>query len=166
MFTDTDFAGDLLDRKSTSATFTFHGIHLIKSTVSTQTVIALSSGEAEFAGMVKGASVGLGVRALMKDLGHEKKLRLHTDSSAAKGIAQRKGVGRIRHLHTPLLWIQQKTANKELRIFKVDGNKNVADLGTKELARSRMMEFLKRCGFEFMDGRHPKALGAQLDCLD
>lgn len=41
--------------------------------------------------MVKGASVGLGVRALMKDLGWEYKesMELRTDASAAIGIADR-----------------------------------------------------------------------------
>ena len=50
--------------------------------------------------MVKGASVGLGVRALMEDLGWEypNSIELRTDASAAIGIANRIGVGKVRHI--------------------------------------------------------------------
>ena len=54
---------------------------------STQAIIALSSGEAGFYGIVKGASVLLGACSLARDLGIELRGRVYTDSSAAKGIA-------------------------------------------------------------------------------
>ena len=40
---------------------------------------------------------------------------------------------------------------------------NVADLGTKELSREKLVQFLHVCGMEFAAGRHPRALKAQLD---
>ena len=57
---DTDFAGDLASRRSTSGGMIFLGAHQIKHWSSTQSVIALSSGEAKLIGIVKGASNGLG----------------------------------------------------------------------------------------------------------
>ena len=45
-----------------------HGRHCIKSWSSNQAVIALSSGEAEFYAMIKGASELLGVISLAQDL--------------------------------------------------------------------------------------------------
>ncbi len=62
----------------------------IKGWSSTQTVIALSSGEAEYYGMVKGASMALGVRSVLGDLGCDMQIRLRTDAAAAKGIASRR----------------------------------------------------------------------------
>ena len=47
------------------------GGHLIKHWASTQKTIALSSGEAELSGILKGASEGLGAQSLAKDLGLE-----------------------------------------------------------------------------------------------
>ena len=47
--------------------------------------------------MVKGGSMGLGLKAIMGDLGVGTKIRTRTDASAAKGIATRKGLGKIRH---------------------------------------------------------------------
>ena len=84
VYCDSDWAGDVKDRKSVSSVFVFHGSHLLKSTVSTQGTIALSSGEAEFTAGVKGTSVGLGVRSLGAALGMTLFPNMHTDSSAAK----------------------------------------------------------------------------------
>ena len=46
-----------------------HGTHCLKSWSSAQRVIAGSSGEAEYYGIVKGGSNSLGMRPLMSDLG-------------------------------------------------------------------------------------------------
>ena len=65
------------------------GNHMLKGWSITQAVIALSSGEAEFYGIVKGASIGLGIRSILADLGTSAKIEVLTDSSAAKSIACR-----------------------------------------------------------------------------
>ena len=74
---------------------------MIKTWSTTQSVIALSSGEAEYYGMVKGGSVALGIQSMMKDMGTDRDVRIgvkiHTDASAAKGIATRRGLGKVRH---------------------------------------------------------------------
>ena len=54
----------------------------------------MSSGEAEFYGAVKGASTGLGMKALYRDIGYSLPLRLWTDSSAALGISSRQGLSK------------------------------------------------------------------------
>ena len=70
------------------------GNHLIKGWSVTQAVIALSSGEAEYYGIVKGCSVGLGMRELLLDLGIEVKLSVLTDASAAKETPAKCGTSR------------------------------------------------------------------------
>ena len=74
------------------------GGHCLRSQVATQSAPTLSSGEAEFLGQVKGASIALGMKSMMKDLGVQVGIRLHTDSSASKGIASRLGLGKVRYL--------------------------------------------------------------------
>ena len=56
------------------------GAHLIKSWSSTQAVISLRSGEAEFYGVDKASGIGLGYQALLGDLGWSVPLRVWTDS--------------------------------------------------------------------------------------
>ena len=79
------------------------GEHLIKAVVGTQTVPALSSGEAEFLAIVKAGSLSLGIRSMAADFGDKGlDIEIGTDSSAAKGILGRIGLGRVRHLDTGL----------------------------------------------------------------
>eukprot|EP00969_Alexandrium_andersonii_P171542 7582616-Alexandrium_andersonii.AAC.1 len=60
----------------------------------TQKTIALSSGEAELAGIAKVAAEGLGLMAIARDLGFSASLEVRADSSAAIGICRRTGIGR------------------------------------------------------------------------
>ena len=53
---DTDFAGCIKSRKSASGGVVYFGQHAVKSWSTNQAVIALSSGEAEYYGLVKGSS--------------------------------------------------------------------------------------------------------------
>ena len=71
-------------------------------------MVALSSGEAEFYGVVKGMCEALGIKGIAKDMGLDFSITLSTDSSAAKGIATRKGLEKVKHLETRTLWAQDK----------------------------------------------------------
>ena len=156
VFTDTDHAGCLRSRKSTSGGFVMHGQHILKSWSSTQAIIALSSGEAEYYGLVKGASEGLGLQSVLREGGHPLRLLLHTDSTAARGIAGRLGLNKkTRHIATHFLWLQQKVEEEALEIRKVPGQSNPADLGTKYLAADRIKEILGRVHIRPEEGRHP-----------
>ena len=97
VWVDTDYAGCRKTRKSTSGGVVIVGGHLIKGWSVTQAVIALSSGEAEYYGIVKGASVGLGIRSVLRDLGCSVRLVVCTDSPAANGNGLKEGFG----LRTP-----------------------------------------------------------------
>ena len=65
VYTDTDWAGCPRTRKSTSGGCVMLGGHAAKHRSSTQQSISLSSGEAEFAGVIRGAGQGLGYQALL-----------------------------------------------------------------------------------------------------
>ena len=88
-YADTDWAGCPRSRRSTSGGCIMVGTHLLKCWSSTQAGAAMSSGEAEFYGAVKGA-----MRALYGDIGYDLLLRLRTNSSAAVGICSRQGLGK------------------------------------------------------------------------
>ncbi len=132
-YSDTDWAGCLKTRKSTSGGCLMLGTHLLKSWSSTQTSISLSSGEAEFYGVVKASGVSLGYQALLRDVGLNLPIRVWTDSSATIGICGRQGLGKLRPVDTQSLWIQQRVRNGSVELFKVKGEENPTDLFTKHL---------------------------------
>ena len=107
VFTDSDHAGCLRTRKSTSSFKIMYGQHLLRSASSTQAVISLRSGESEFYSLVKGVAAGLGAVAMLRDLGVEltggATVEVKVDSTAGRGVAMRRGAGRIRHIATPTL---------------------------------------------------------------
>ena len=85
------------------------GSHAVKSWSTTQQVIALSSGEAEYYSMVRGGSMGLGINAIAEDMGVSLRvIVVKTDASAAKGIASRRGLGKVRHIDVSQLWLQDR----------------------------------------------------------
>jgi len=154
VWVDTDFAGCLKTRKSTSGGMITIGDHVIKTWSTTQTTIALSSGEAEYYGMVRGASLALGVKSMLADLGVEINVRIRTDASAAKGIASRRGLGKIRHIEVNQLWLQEKVGNGDIQVMKVKGEVNLADALTKALDGPGTKKHLELSGQEIVEGRH------------
>ena len=91
VYTDTDWSGCPKTRKSTSGGCVMVGTHAVKHWSSTQASIALSSGEAEFAGVIRGAGQGLGYQALLRDLGIEMPLRVWTDRARPSAFAHARG---------------------------------------------------------------------------
>ena len=158
--TDSDHAGCKETRLSTSCCLLPRGKHVLRCSSSTQKIQGLSSGESELMALVRGGSIGLGAQAMAAYFGQTFGLDMETDSSAAKGVAMRRGVGKIRHLHTPLLWLQRRVTNRELRIWKVKGTENEADVGTKPLAGDALDRILERLGFAFEQAPSEQALTA------
>ena len=89
-------------------------------------------------GICKGASQGLGLRALAKDLGIDLQLEIFTDATAAVGICRRRGLGKIRHLATADLWVQEKLRLQEFKLTKIPGAANPADILTTYVDRQTL----------------------------
>ncbi len=167
VYTDTDWAGCPRTRKSTSGGCIMVGAHTVKSWSSTQTSVALSSGEAEFNGVVRGSSAGLGYQSLMKDLGQELPLRVWTDSSAAMGTCARQGLGKLRHLDTHTLWVQQAVRSQRMQLLKIAGESNPADLFTKHsLTRERLIKLTRMFDCQYVPGRAASAPQMRTGCAD
>ena len=154
---DSDWAGCVDTRKSTNGGCIMVGDVCLKAWSTTQRVVALSSGEAEYYAAVKGASEGLGFLAGCADLGICEEgavsIKVLTDSSACKGICQRTGLGKVRHIDVALLWLQDLVRKGRLSIRKVPGKSNVADMLTKYLSGGRIAEISGELGFFTVDGR-------------
>ena len=157
IYVDTDFAGCHRTRRSTSGGVILMGGHLLKHWSTTQATIALSSGEAELVGILKGASMGLGMQSLARDLGLELEVQVHSDSSAAIGISRRRGLGKIRHIHVGDLWVQERLRNHDFSLHKVLGAENPADIFTKYTDKNTIHKMLGKLHLRFEQGRAESA---------
>ena len=154
IYTDTDYAGCLKTRKSTSGGVVMFGKHVIKTWSLTQGVISLSSGEAEYYGLVKGASQGMGFKSMFKEAGINIGIIIKTDASAAKGIATRRGMGKVRQIEVSQLWVQEKVSTGEIKIVKIPTEDNIADHLTKYQDRTGIGKHMFNTNQSFVSGRH------------
>ena len=129
--------------------------------------------EAEFCAAVKAAAAVIGCLSMMRDLGvmlratrsRESKrkgwvmevdspsLEIKLDATSGRAIAMRRGAGRIRHNQTPTLWLQRLVINGDIKMTRVGGSDNCADLGTKDFDYQTMIRHLKFCGMRLAEGR-------------
>ena len=104
------------------------GKHLIAHWSSTQSVIALSSAEAELNALAKMLSEALGLRSMLREMNKEYRIRLYTDSSASNGMVHREGCGKVKYLDARQLCIQEYVGNKDVEVVKIPREQNSSDL--------------------------------------
>ena len=121
---DSDHAGCLRTRRSTTCNILMHGTHFLKMICSTQTRIAWSSGESEWHALTHAACAVIGLKNLSRDLGRNLETHLIGDASAASGFGPRRGVGKIRHLEIRTLLLQKYITEKEIILQRKKGSEN------------------------------------------
>ena len=60
-------------------------------------------------------------------------MRHHVDSSAAKSMVSRSGLGKTRHINVEYLWSQEVLKESFVSVKKVLGTENPADILTKPM---------------------------------
>ena len=81
---------------------------------------------------------------MARDYGHDRKFNLYADASAAFGIVQRKGLGKVRHIDTNTLWVQQAACTNIIQYMKVLGTVSPADALTKHLTEVLREQHMKK----------------------
>jgi len=153
VFTDTDWAADEVTRKSVSCTVERYGSHMIDCSVAKQSLVALSSGEAEFYGIVRAVATAKQTSQILEQIGTKAGVTIASDSSAARGMCARTGSGKVRHLSIKELWIQEAYRNKEFDLVSVDTLLNWADIGTKAHTTERLTSLLKQMPLRLREGQ-------------
>ena len=129
---------------------------VVKTWSTMQATVAQSSGEAEYYAMVRAAAEALGVQSVMRDMGWEIAIRLWVDSSAAKSMASRIGLGRVRHMEVKFLWLQEAVKERRVEVKKVPGTENPADVLTKPKSYGEMAGLLDRVGVHVRSRQPPR----------
>jgi hypothetical protein len=96
----------------------------------------------------------MGTQSILKDMGVTLRIRLKEDSSAAKGIAERTGLGKLRHVEVNQLWVQEKVKNKVIELTKVKGIDSLADALTKYVGNEDLGKHMRGTHVKVEWGRH------------
>ena len=160
VYSDADWSGHRVTRKSYgSATFAIDGgvvYHMCRS----HRTVSMSSTESEWYAAISASCEGIFLKAIYKFMSQEQcELELKVDNSATRQLAQRRGVGRTRHIEGRLLWLQQAVREHVLSVLPVHTMFNLGDLSTKMHSAARLRSLLYLHGF--VDGCTVQAVGEQ-----
>ena len=108
-------------------------------------------------GIMKGATEGIGLKSVGRDLGLDHSVTLYTDSSAAMGMVARKGIGRVRLIEVGELWIQDAAKRGVLSIHRIKGEYNPADILNKHVERGKIHQHCHAMGLAPESGRPESA---------
>ena len=118
LWVDADHAGCSRSRKSTTGTALQLGKCTIRTTCKSQAVIALSSGEAEYYGLVSGLCQALGEQSTLQDWGIKVSIVGYMDATTGLSIGSRHGLGKVKHIDTVFLWAQDKILSGKAKLLK------------------------------------------------
>ena len=96
----------------------------------------------------------MGIAGVLSDLGVNLRVAVSSDSSAAKGIANRRGIGKVRHIELSELWVQDQVAKGRITVYKIDGSENSSDSLTKHSCSERIAQTMRHCNQHIVSGRH------------
>ncbi len=108
-----------------------------------QTSLTLSSGESEFNAIILVVLEALRIQHLLEELGVKVGIEVCTDSSAAKGAAERVGIGRMKHMQVKRLYLKELVRSGVVVLTKVRSEENSADILTIFLPREKFEQCLK-----------------------
>ena len=116
-----------------------------------QASVALSSCEAEVMAASESIKEALFLQEMLMfaGLGHYE-IEIKVDKSAAHAFFHRRSVGRMKHIDSRILWLQDLIAARSVRLKKIPRTRNLADMLThtpsaKELEVFRPLMSLKSC---------------------
>ncbi|CAE7831413.1 RE1 [Symbiodinium sp. CCMP2592] len=109
-----------------------------------QSMITLSTAEAELLAMLDGAVAMKGVEAILSDAGEQVMFRqIASDSTSALSISGGTSSWRTRHLRIKAGWLQEQLAQGLLETVHCPGERQPADLLTKPLSSARTDDLLR-----------------------
>ena len=136
-FTDSDYAGCIEDRKSTSGYVFKYGECIISWNSSKQKTISLSSTEAEYIGLTLAAKEALWLKYILVELNRcPNQTVIYCDNQSTMCLAKNPEMhARSKHIDIRYHFIREKLEDKELIIKYQPSEELVADILTKGLPK-------------------------------
>ena len=135
-YSDADWAGDLVTRKSTSCAQCYVDHFLLTSECRGQGTVALSSGESGLYALGALSVELIFTQTILKEIGIP--FLIHATAARLRAVATKQGANRkMKHIHTRFLFIQDLVFRKLLTMSAVKTDVNPSDIRTKALGRER-----------------------------
>ena len=148
-FSDSDHAGDVDTRKSTTGVFFFLGENLITWQSQKQKVVALSSCEAEYIAATTAVCQGVWLARLLAELRGEQTntFQLMMDNQSAIMLSKNPVFhDRSKHIDVRYHYIRECVEEGRVQIESVVTQEQLADILTKPLGRDQFVQLRSRIG--------------------
>lgn len=157
-YSDSDLAGDVDDRKSTTGVVFFLNSGIITWTSQKQKVVALSSCEAEYIAVATAACQGVWLSRLLGELTSElpAMVRLCVDNKSAIALSKNPvHHDRSKHIDTRFHYIQECINDGKVEVDHVGTDGQLADILTKALGHVKFIEMRQKIGIVKLKPKHP-----------
>ena len=148
-YSDSDYAGDPEDRKSTTGVAYFLGGNVVTWASQKQKIVSLSSCEAEYIAAAAAACQGIWLSRLVGDLMGTKEARVRLLMDNMSAIALSKNPvhhDRSKHIDTRFHFIRECIEEGKVEVDHIGTAEQVADILTKALGRARLVELRSALG--------------------
>jgi hypothetical protein len=156
-YSDSDWAGDKINRRSTSGSLIFHNGNLVDWSSKLQKCISLSSCEAEIIAMSHTAQDIVWIKRVIKDLqrceaqenfNFRQTPIIYADNQSALQVARDpQHFGRMKHVELRNLFVREKVNDGTLLVQYVPSKENIADILTKATNRQTFMKLREKLCF-------------------
>jgi len=146
-YADADWGGNKVDRKSFSGFVFYLGGCTIAWQSKKQTIVALSSTEAEYVSISNAAREAVYLNRILRELEFDRavSVKLNVDNQGAMKLASNAVVnGRSKHIDIKYHHIRDLVQKGEVLLEYCPTNDMLADVLTKNLSRTKFENFVKR----------------------
>jgi hypothetical protein len=142
-YTDSDFAGCLEDRKSTSGGIILMGTSPICWLSKKQTSVATSTAEAEYISTSENIKKILWIRNIIKEILNKWiTVKIYTDNQASKKIMENGEINtKLKHISVRYHFNRDNIAKKKVKLEYIDTENMLADILTKDSNGPKIQKF-------------------------
>ena len=148
-FTDSDYAGDLDDRKSTSGYVFMLGSGAVSWSSKKQPIVTLSTTEAEFVAATACACQAIWLKKILEELHFKQEgaIAIYCDSSSAIKLSKNPVLhGRSKHIDVKFHFLRDLTKEGVIDLIHCRSEDQVADIFTKSLKLAAFQKLRKLLG--------------------